>query len=161
MLEKAHGYCAKGFQSYLGAAKKRVAKRAPRADGRRLTAVGGALAAARRKVDEAAARIAYSGTISKRNDADQQERKRTMKSTAKALIFGVAMAAAGLGVIAAVTPASPVVKLDPVVITAKRLPAEEVVKLATVEVTASRAQVLAAQALEAGKQAAAAATPNS
>jgi hypothetical protein len=84
-----------------------------------------------------------------------------MKITSKALMFGVAMAATGLGVIAAVMPAAPVVKLAPVVVTAQRLPADEVVKLATVEVTASRAQVFAAQALEAGKQAAARATPNS
>jgi Flp pilus assembly protein CpaB len=87
--------------------------------------------------------------------------KTFMKTTSKALMFGVAMAAAGLGVLAAVMPAAPVVKLEPVVVTAQRLPVGEVVKLATVEVTASRAQVLAAQALEAGKQAAARATPNS
>jgi hypothetical protein len=84
-----------------------------------------------------------------------------MNTTVKALVFGVAVAAAGLGAIAVAAPAAPVIKLDAVVVTAKRLPTQEAVRLATVEVTASRAQVLAAQALEASKQAAANLLPNS
>jgi hypothetical protein len=83
-----------------------------------------------------------------------------MNATTKALMFGAAIALAGLGAVSALTQHTAVVKLEPVVVTAKRLPAQEqIVKLGTVEVTASRVQLLAAQAQEDSKQAAAASNP--
>jgi hypothetical protein len=82
-----------------------------------------------------------------------------MNKTVKALIFGSTIAAVGLSAAVVLMPPAPVVKLQPVVVTAQRMPAKDVVRIATVEVTASRAQVLAAQTQEAGKQAAAASNP--
>jgi Flp pilus assembly protein CpaB len=84
-----------------------------------------------------------------------------MNQTTKAIMTGSIVATLGLAAAlwmvpkAPAIPAMPVVKLAHVVVTAQRLPAAPVVKLAKVEVRASRAEVLAAQALEQGKQAAA------
>jgi hypothetical protein len=83
-----------------------------------------------------------------------------MNTTLKALIVGTVIATTGLVAVASLPPAVPVYKLDSVVVTAKRLPVErDVIRLATVEVTASRADVMAAQAEENSKQAAAASNP--
>ncbi|MFM2399784.1 MAG: hypothetical protein RL341_1941 [Pseudomonadota bacterium] len=80
-----------------------------------------------------------------------------MTTTLKALLFGSAIALTSLAVIEfAVATANPVVKLEPVVVTAKRLPVEtDVIKLPTVLVTATKAQALAAAVEESSKQAAA------
>jgi hypothetical protein len=80
-----------------------------------------------------------------------------MTTTLKALLIGSAIALTSLAVIEfAVATANPVVKLEPVVVTAKRLPVQtDVIKLPTVLVTASKAEALAAAAEESSKQAAA------
>jgi hypothetical protein len=89
-----------------------------------------------------------------------ERQEHIMNQTTKALVTGSVVAALGLAAAVwmvpqqPVAPADPVVKLGQVVVTAQRLPSP-VVKLATVEVVANRADVLAAQALEQGKQAAA------
>lgn len=82
-----------------------------------------------------------------------------MNTTSKALIFGTAVAALGLGAAVLMLPKAPVVKLEPVVVTAQRAPVAQVVRFATVEVTASRAQAVALSAQEQTKQAAAASEP--
>jgi hypothetical protein len=81
-----------------------------------------------------------------------------MNTTLKALLIGSAFALATVaGIEAVAAPAQPVVKLETVVVTAKRLPVQtDVIKLDTVLVTASKAQALAAAAEENSKQAAAA-----
>jgi hypothetical protein len=81
-----------------------------------------------------------------------------MNTTLKALLIGSAIALASVASIeAAMAVAQPVVKLETVVVTAKRLPVQtDVIKLNTVLVTASKAQALAVAAQENSKRAAAA-----
>jgi hypothetical protein len=84
-----------------------------------------------------------------------------MNTTVKALIVGTVIAAATATALHAAT-LTPVVKLEPVIVTAKRLPVQqEVIKLDTVLVTATKEQALAAQQEEASKQAATAFAPRS
>jgi hypothetical protein len=145
MSEKRHGITVCGFAEAAFFFAAMCRRRAPSSR----AAVRTALSAGHRKPAAAQAGVVYSGFIAARHAT--QTRNAAMNTTAKALIAGLFAAAAftvAAEVATAVSATAPeAVRIDTVVITAKRPVAQsDVIRLAPVVITATRAQVLAAQA---------------